>query len=148
VGRTLGANRLLAGSACGKRQRGRPLNSVVRHHMGQLRPAIIITIIVSACASQPHVAKRPVIPESEQACLAAGGNWANIGLPGMPKRCDLKAGDANRSCTDSSQCEGMCLAPESVPPGASATGHCSPYVRNFGNLREVVNGKVETLNVE
>jgi hypothetical protein len=33
VGRTLDANRLLAGSACGKRQRARPLNSVVRHHV-------------------------------------------------------------------------------------------------------------------
>ena len=32
MGRTLVANKLLAGSACGKRQRGRPLNSVVRHH--------------------------------------------------------------------------------------------------------------------
>jgi CdiI immunity protein len=32
VGRTLGANRLLARSACGKRQRGRPLNSVVSCH--------------------------------------------------------------------------------------------------------------------
>jgi len=32
VGRTLVANRLLAGSACGKRHRGRPLNSVVRWH--------------------------------------------------------------------------------------------------------------------
>jgi hypothetical protein len=30
VARTLVANRRLAGSACGKRQRGRPLNSVVR----------------------------------------------------------------------------------------------------------------------
>jgi hypothetical protein len=33
VGRTLGANRLLARSACGKRHRGRPLNSVVRLHL-------------------------------------------------------------------------------------------------------------------
>ena len=32
MGRTLVANKLLAGSACGKRQRGRPLNSVVRLH--------------------------------------------------------------------------------------------------------------------
>jgi hypothetical protein len=32
VGRTLVANKLLAGSACGKRCRGRPLNSVVRKH--------------------------------------------------------------------------------------------------------------------
>src|SRR4051812_37330026 len=34
VGRTLVANRLLAGSACGKRQRGRPLNAIVRRHQG------------------------------------------------------------------------------------------------------------------
>jgi hypothetical protein len=33
VGRTLVANKLLAGSACGKRHRGRPLNLVARHHM-------------------------------------------------------------------------------------------------------------------
>jgi acyl carrier protein len=34
VGRTLDANRWLAGSACGKRRRGRPLNSVVRRLVG------------------------------------------------------------------------------------------------------------------
>jgi hypothetical protein len=33
VRRTLVANRLLAGSACGKRRRGRPLNSVVSHQV-------------------------------------------------------------------------------------------------------------------
>ena len=33
MGRTLVANRLLAGSACGKRQRGRPLNAIVSHHL-------------------------------------------------------------------------------------------------------------------
>jgi uncharacterized protein (DUF983 family) len=38
VGRTLGANRMLAGSACGKRRRGRPLNSVVRQRMGAACP--------------------------------------------------------------------------------------------------------------
>jgi hypothetical protein len=32
VGRTLVANGLLAGSACGKRRVARPLNSGVRHH--------------------------------------------------------------------------------------------------------------------
>jgi hypothetical protein len=32
LGRTLVANRLLAGSACGKQSRGRPLNSIVSPH--------------------------------------------------------------------------------------------------------------------
>ena len=35
MGRTLVANRLLAGSACGKRQRGRPLNAIVRFNLAE-----------------------------------------------------------------------------------------------------------------
>jgi hypothetical protein len=61
VGRTLDANRLLAGSACGKRHRGRPLNSVVSHHMSEahrpsvprkwlLAPAITFVVVVTALA--------------------------------------------------------------------------------------------------
>jgi quercetin dioxygenase-like cupin family protein len=41
VGRTLVANRLLAGSACGKRRRGRPLNSVVSHHFREVPVELI-----------------------------------------------------------------------------------------------------------
>jgi hypothetical protein len=48
VGRTLGANRVLAGSACGKRRRVRPLNSVVRHHLNQLRGAIGLLTALAA----------------------------------------------------------------------------------------------------
>jgi hypothetical protein len=36
VGRALGANRRLARSACGKRRRARPLNSVVRRRTGKV----------------------------------------------------------------------------------------------------------------
>ena len=47
MGRTLVANRLLAGSACGKRQRGRPLNAIVRPHVSTaLRWAIITGTVV------------------------------------------------------------------------------------------------------
>jgi len=49
VGRTLVANRWLAGSACGKRQRGRPLNSVVRRHL-KTRAALIVIAVSSAAA--------------------------------------------------------------------------------------------------
>jgi cytochrome b561 len=45
VGRTLGANRLLAGFACGERQCGRPLNSVVRLHVGIIGAALICIAI-------------------------------------------------------------------------------------------------------
>jgi hypothetical protein len=46
VGRTLVANTLLAGSACGKQQRGRPLNAIVRRHqMSSARDWIIPTAV-------------------------------------------------------------------------------------------------------
>ena len=51
VGRTLVANRLLAGSACGKRQRGRPLNSVVRRHVRSLTACELLDAVqrIEAC---------------------------------------------------------------------------------------------------
>jgi len=49
VGRTLVANRLLAGSACGKRRCARPLNSVVRAH---------VTLWRKAASSQIHAPLR------------------------------------------------------------------------------------------
>jgi hypothetical protein len=45
VGRTLDANGLLAGSACGKRRRGRPLNSVVSWHR-KMRRAIVMAFLL------------------------------------------------------------------------------------------------------
>ena len=44
MGRTLVANRLLAGSACGKRHRVRPLNSVVRCHVSSIAKTAISAI--------------------------------------------------------------------------------------------------------
>src|SRR5260221_250554 len=52
VGRTLVANRLLAGSACGKRHRGRPLNAIVSHHLESGR--------VSSIASSSTALEYPV----------------------------------------------------------------------------------------
>jgi hypothetical protein len=52
VGRTLVANRLLGGSACGKRQRVRPLNSVVRQH-SDMWPWIRIVTVLAAILTGP-----------------------------------------------------------------------------------------------
>lgn len=47
VGRTLDANRLLAGSACGGRQRGRPLNTIVSCHLKRSLSSAIVAIATS-----------------------------------------------------------------------------------------------------
>lgn len=111
-----------------------------------------LALAVSACADQKLVATvaKPSIPQTEVECAARGGNWAVLGLPypGKPKICDLKTTDSGRVCSDSSECQGSCVAPEGVEGGLKTIGTCSAYMANFGNVRLVEHGKVELLNVE
>ena len=53
MGRTLGANRLLAGSACGKRHRGWPLNWVVKCHSRGAAACGTIWVLWRANVSTP-----------------------------------------------------------------------------------------------
>ena len=111
----------------------------------------IIAVSVAACAAAPYPeVHKPGIPKSEAECLAAGGHWTTLGvpIPNKPKVCDLKATDKDKPCTDSKQCQGFCLAPEKAAVGSAAVGHCSEYLRNYGNIRWVRDGKVEGLDVD
>ena len=114
--------------------------------------SIFVPLVVSACAG-PRLAAtvtKPVVPQSAAECAARGGNWTTLGLPypGKPKVCDLKATDSGKVCSDSSECQGSCVAPDSIASGAKAIGTCSAYVSNFGNVKLVEHGKVVLLNVE
>ena len=81
-------------------------------------PPLIVT-------SQPTAG--PVVPpNNEQDCLDQGGTWGPQGLAQMDM-CDLPATDAGKSCTNSSQCQGLCLANDTP-----STGTCSPRTLNFG----------------
>jgi hypothetical protein len=113
---------------------------------------IIAPLSVSACAN-PRLAAtvaKPAVPQTAAECSARGGNWTALGLPypGKPKVCDLKTTDSGKVCSDSSECQGSCLAPERVMSGTHAVGTCSAHVSNFGNIRLVEHGKVESLDVE
>jgi hypothetical protein len=112
----------------------------------------IVPLMASACAGPKlaATAARPAIPQTAAECAARGGNWTTLGLPypGKPKVCDLKATDSGKVCSDSSQCQGSCIAPDSVASGVKASGTCSAYVSNFGNVKLVEHGKVVLLNVE
>ncbi len=52
MGRTLVANRLLAGSACGKRHRGGPLNAIVRQQpmRGKLAARVMSAAVLAGCS--------------------------------------------------------------------------------------------------
>ena len=78
MGRTLVANRLLAGSACGKRhRRGRPLNSVVRHQSMSATDICARTItasillafgVASAWATSPIAPGPGYVPDAPKTC--------------------------------------------------------------------------------
>ena len=122
--------------------------------MTSLRLLVLITVAltVSACAGQRLVATvtKPSIPQTEAECGARGGNWTTLGLPypGKAKTCDLKTTDSGKVCSNSSECQGSCIAPDGVASGLKTLGKCSAYVSNFGNVNLVEHGKVELLNVE
>ena len=65
-----------------------------------------------------------------------------------PKVCDLKATDSGKVCSDSSECQGSCVTPDSIASDSKASGTCSAYVSDFGNVKLVEHGKVVLLNVE
>ncbi len=62
------------------------------------------------------------VPESEAACVEAGGRWARGGIAGLPL-CFLPTPDAGKACTTAEDCTGFCLA---------ETGTCSAESPLFG----------------
>jgi hypothetical protein len=116
----------------------------------QITKRMVICLLLAGCAHSPAPMAKPSIPQTQAECIAKGGSWTTLGLPMADKlrTCDLKATDSGKSCTDSSECQGICVAPPSAQAGSRVTGQCSVYLSNFGNIRQVTDGVVEELNVE
>jgi hypothetical protein len=62
-------------------------------------------------------------PDTQTACEAAGGTWGRFGLLGT-ELCNLPTSDAGRPCTDNSDCESVCVAPDGAKLGDHVTGQC------------------------
>ncbi len=96
--------------------------------------AAALMLALAACSAlpaplivTPQPTAAPVVPpDNEQDCLDQGGAWGPQGLA-QTDMCDLPATDAGKSCIDSSQCQGLCLASDTP-----STGACSPRTVNFG----------------
>jgi len=113
----------------------------------KLRLAIVIVaallmLTLASCSALPEplfVTPQPtadlvVAPDNEQDCLDQGGMWGPQGRA-QTEMCDMPAMDAGNACTDSSQCQGLCMASET-----SSTGTCSPRTVNFGCHDVMVDG--------
>jgi len=73
----------------------------------------------------------------EESCEKDGGHWS-IGV-GDIGRCIYDTNDGGKVCTDSSQCQGMCLADSEN----AKEGKCTEHNLTLGCLNKVENGKVQ-----
>jgi hypothetical protein len=63
-------------------------------------------------------ARKPSIPSSKERCLVHDNLWVRQGLSGS-ESCRVKTADSQKVCTDSAQCEGLCLADVTAPHNLS-----------------------------
>lgn len=91
------------------------------------------------------------IPKDKETCLAKNGKWAKIG-PAPVESCNLPTSDGGKECTDTSECEGTCLAALSnkeqnlvmrEKKTIQTKGKCTPWVITVGCQARVQNGKVQ-----
>jgi len=83
------------------------------------------------------------VPQSEQTCLAEGGEWL-VFHKGDFHFCSIETADYKRECTDNSECQGSCEPKNNnAESGSVASGQCSFHVIYPGGCpKYIVNGKV------
>jgi hypothetical protein len=99
-------------------------------------------MLLTACAQA--VVVKPELPQTEEKCLAKGGTWSHEGLP-ESTWCKLETTDGGNPCSDSSKCQGECVAPKNAAVDAKVEGACSNYVIEPGCRSRVENGRVEPM---
>lgn len=105
-----------------------------------LRVALLLAVL-----SAPPVASAP---DTKAACEAAGGTWARFGLLAT-ELCNLPTSDAGQPCTDNSDCQSVCVAPEGAKPGDRVTGKCYARSITLGTcLSYVVDGVAQAVLCE
>lgn len=77
----------------------------------------------------------------QQACESRGGKY-EIGGKAQVQFCNEKSKDEGKNCSDSSECDGLCL------DAGSGVGKCSEYQTNFGCIDVVEGGKAVTICID
>jgi hypothetical protein len=100
--------------------------------------------LLTTCAQSSSTRDTAATPEVDRAkCEAAGGAVQRVCLAGA-LACVVPFADAGRSCSDSSECEGLCLVEEgNWEPGALVVGACQEDSNPCWCASEVKQGKIE-----
>ena len=79
-----------------------------------------------------------IFPKTETDCIAQGGVWNKNDF--SPRYwCVLKTTDSGKTCSDSNQCEGFCLADNET----ATSGKCSELIAPTGCFSPMKNGWVQ-----
>ena len=78
---------------------------------------------------------------NEKECLAKGGRWGVLGIPGSPypPECNLRTTDSEKKCGKPEDCEGYCMADPSV--AGTKVGKCSDSQEQVGCREYIQDGK-------
>lgn len=95
--------------------------------------------------SRPGGFAREMSAADRAACEQSGGTVQRRGRIGM-EQCVHRFADAGKTCTDTSQCEGKCVASAGAvspdkPAAGPITGQCQADDKLYGCYAEVVGGK-------
>ncbi len=117
----------------------------------EMTPTALQTAVMTSTA---RATKSVVaIPKDKATCEAQGGRWGRIGLSPV-ESCNLPTSDAGTVCSDSSECESLCIADLSQADRdrlmrgkvtIETTGKCAPWRIVVGCIPRVEEGKVTGL---
>ncbi|MFC5345981.1 hypothetical protein ACETK8_05150 [Brevundimonas staleyi] len=113
--------------------------------------ALAAAVVLAACAPTPPPGPTEDLsvtpgqtPTAAQtaACSAQGGSYSRGGLGGF-WNCVILYADADKPCSDASDCRGACLAPPNqTPVRGQAPGRCAASNSQFGCYSRVEKGVV------
>ena len=72
---------------------------------------------------------------SEEKCKAAGGDWNTFNTI---KVCDMPTKDAGRPCSDTKDCQSVCITSDKTPSDTKVTGKCFARTSTIGTCTNIV----------
>ena len=94
----------------------------------------------SVCVAQAIL--KPTILKSAQECVARGGKWQLFGFSRTIHFCDVVTVDAHKACTDSSECQGTCVAIVN-PRTEQVRGECASRLQDQGCVAYLEQGQLK-----
>jgi hypothetical protein len=97
--------------------------------------------ISSECQELHSLDLESALTVDKALCEQCGGVW---GIGPHPEGCNPPNMDADKSCTDSSQCVGLCFAEDDYENARK--GKCSKIKFVFGCYSEIVKGRAQPIS--